>query len=89
MIDRWGSMSGEPLEAVLPATSQLARLLPTDDRLAIVTFDDTVDFALPGGPSRRDLPSTSTRYTPTSSPSTSTLPPPFQLEDDALEIEYA
>ena len=44
VIDRSGSMSGEPLEAVLRATSQLAQLLGTDDRLAVVTFDDTVDL---------------------------------------------
>lgn len=47
VIDRSGSMSGEPLEAVLRATGQLAQLLGADDRLAVVTFDDAVDLVLP------------------------------------------
>ncbi len=47
VIDRSGSMSGEPLEAVLRATGQLAQLLGADDRLAVVTFDDSVDLVLP------------------------------------------
>ena len=47
VIDRSGSMSGEPLAAVLSATSLLARLLGPDDRLAVVTFDDRVELVLP------------------------------------------
>lgn len=49
VIDRSGSMSGEPLAAVLAATSLLARLLGSDDRLGVVTFDDQVDLVLPLG----------------------------------------
>ena len=47
VIDRSGSMSGEPLAAVLAATSLLARLLGSDDRLGVVTFDDQVEMVLP------------------------------------------
>lgn len=49
VIDRSGSMGGEPLAAVLAATSLLARLLGSDDRLGVVTFDDQVDLVLPLG----------------------------------------
>lgn len=47
VIDRSGSMSGEPLESVIAATSQLLRLAGPDDRIGVVTFDDTVQMVLP------------------------------------------
>lgn len=47
VIDRSGSMSGQPLQAVLAATGMLAKLLGPDDRMAVVTFDDQVRLALP------------------------------------------
>ena len=49
VIDRSGSMGGAPLASVLAATSLLARLLGSDDRMAVVTFDDKVDLVLPLG----------------------------------------
>ena len=47
VIDRSGSMAGEPLAAVLAAVDRLTRLLGDDDRLAVVAFDDKVDLVLP------------------------------------------
>ncbi|MEZ5249952.1 MAG: VWA domain-containing protein [Ilumatobacteraceae bacterium] len=47
VIDRSGSMSGQPLEAVIAAVNLLFRLVGDDDRIAVVTFDDHVDLALP------------------------------------------
>ena len=47
VIDRSGSMAGEPLAAVLAAVDRLIRLLGDDDRLAVVAFDDHVDLVLP------------------------------------------
>ena len=47
VLDRSGSMSGAPLDAVLAATNMLVRLLDADDRIAVVTFDDRVDMVLP------------------------------------------
>lgn len=47
VIDRSGSMSGTPLASVIDATVRLVRLLGPDDRIAVVTFDDTVDMVMP------------------------------------------
>ncbi|MFZ4718369.1 MAG: vWA domain-containing protein [Ilumatobacteraceae bacterium] len=47
VIDRSGSMGGDPLAAVLHSVEMLVRLLGPDDRLAVVTFDDQVDLVLP------------------------------------------
>ena len=49
VLDRSGSMSGEPLESVTAATAQLLRLAGPDDRLAVVAFDDEVQLVLPLG----------------------------------------
>lgn len=46
VIDRSGSMSGQPLEAVIDATNLLVRLLGPNDRIAVVTFDDQVDMVM-------------------------------------------
>lgn len=48
VLDRSGSMSGEPIEAVRDAASALVARLPQGSRAAIVTFDDEVrvDYAL-------------------------------------------
>ena len=46
VLDRSGSMHGAPLESVKFATQQLLRRLGTDDRLAVVAFDDEVDVVL-------------------------------------------
>ena len=47
VLDRSGSMSGEPLESVTAATAQLLRLAGPDDRMAVVAFDDEVQLVLP------------------------------------------
>jgi len=47
VLDRSGSMSGSPLEAVTSATAQLLRLAGPDDRMAVVAFDDEVQLVLP------------------------------------------
>lgn len=58
VLDRSGSMSGEPLEAAKAAAERFAECLGPHDRLAVVTFDDEVNalFTGPGGgPDARDL----------------------------------
>lgn len=47
VIDRSGSMSGQPLASVIDATNLLVRLLGPDDRIAVVTFDSNVDMVMP------------------------------------------
>jgi len=47
VIDRSGSMDGEPLDSVTRATAQLLRLAGADDRIGVVAFDDEVDLVLP------------------------------------------
>ena len=47
VIDRSGSMSGQPLASVIDATNLLVRLLGPNDRIAVVTFDDQVDMVMP------------------------------------------
>lgn len=49
VLDRSGSMSGEPLRAVTKAAAQLLRLVGADDRIGVVAFDDGVDLVLPLG----------------------------------------
>ncbi len=43
VLDRSGSMSGMPLEAAKEAAVRFASFLTPQDRLTVVTFDDTVD----------------------------------------------
>jgi Ca-activated chloride channel family protein len=47
VLDRSGSMSGAPIKAVTEATADVLRLAHPDDRIAVVTFDDDIDVALP------------------------------------------
>lgn len=47
VIDRSGSMSGQPLAAALGCAENLVRSLRADDRVAIVAFDDTIDVVQP------------------------------------------
>ena len=47
VLDRSGSMSGEPLQSVTEATAQLLRLAGPDDRMAVVAFDNEVQLVLP------------------------------------------
>ena len=54
VLDRSGSMSGEPLAAARAAAERFAAFLSPADRLAVVTFDNEVDVVFgpaPGGDS--------------------------------------
>jgi len=46
VIDKSGSMRGEPLEAVKAAVAHLLRLAGPDDRIGVVAFDDEVELVL-------------------------------------------
>ena len=47
VIDRSGSMSGDPLQSVLRAVAQLLRLAGPNDRIGVVVFDDEVESIVP------------------------------------------
>lgn len=47
VLDRSGSMSGEPIRSVTAATAQLLRLAGPDDRIGVVTFESDVQVVLP------------------------------------------
>ena len=46
VLDKSGSMSGDPLDAVKAATSHLLRLAGRDDRVGVIAFDDQVELVL-------------------------------------------
>ena len=50
VLDRSGSMAGEPLEAALDALVKLVDRLDPADRFGLVTFDHEVDVVVPAGP---------------------------------------
>lgn len=47
VLDRSGSMSGDPLRAVREAAARVIRTMGPDDRVAVVAFDDEVSLVLP------------------------------------------
>ncbi len=47
VLDRSGSMEGQPLDSVRRAVLELLRLAGPTDRIAVVTFDTAVDVVLP------------------------------------------
>jgi Ca-activated chloride channel family protein len=47
VIDRSGSMSGEPLEAARESAARIVRGLRADDRVAVVAFDTAIDVVQP------------------------------------------
>ena len=47
VIDRSGSMSGDPLKAALESSVRIIQGLRSDDRIAVVTFDDHVQVVQP------------------------------------------
>lgn len=47
VIDRSGSMEGEPLEGVKRACANVVDLLSPDDVLSIITFEETVEVLMP------------------------------------------
>ena len=52
VLDRSGSMSGEPLETAKQAIVAALRQLHSQDRVSVVSFDDTVRVEVPSGPVR-------------------------------------
>jgi Ca-activated chloride channel family protein len=50
VLDRSGSMSGEPLAAARDAALRFVSFLGAEDRLAVVAFDDEVDLLYGPGP---------------------------------------
>jgi Ca-activated chloride channel homolog len=55
VLDRSGSMAGAPLAAAREAARRFAEFLGSDDRLTIVTFDDTVRTIFGPGPGGNPL----------------------------------
>ena len=49
VIDRSGSMAGEPIEAVTQAVARLIRQAGPNDRIGVVSFDSDVQIVLPLG----------------------------------------
>ena len=52
VLDRSGSMSGEPLETAKQAIVAALRQLHPQDRVSVVSFDDEVRVEIPSGPIR-------------------------------------
>lgn len=50
VLDRSGSMSGEPLAAARDAALRFASFLTAEDRLSVIAFDDDVDLLYGPGP---------------------------------------
>ena len=50
VLDRSGSMSGEPLAAAREAALRFASFLTAEDRLSVIAFDDDVDLLYGPGP---------------------------------------
>lgn len=46
VLDKSGSMNGEPIASVKAATAHLLRLLGPNDRVAVVAFDNSVELVL-------------------------------------------
>ena len=64
VLDRSGSMSGEPLAAARAAAERFAAFLSPADRLAVITFDNEVDLVSaprPAGIPQRSPPSPGSR----------------------------
>ncbi len=52
VLDRSGSMAGEPLEMAKEATVAALRQLKPEDRVSVVSFDDEVRVEVPSAPAR-------------------------------------
>jgi Ca-activated chloride channel family protein len=50
VVDRSGSMNGQPLDEALKCVSHIAKNLTPKDSLSIVVYDDEVDVLMPIGP---------------------------------------
>ena len=74
VLDRSGSMSGMPLEAAKDAAARFAAFLTPADRLAVVTFDDTVRTIF--GPAPAGTPAAAEAIARVGSGGLQTVPPP-------------
>jgi Ca-activated chloride channel family protein len=50
VVDRSGSMSGQPLHEALKCVEHIASCMTADDRISVVVYDDKVDVLMPLGP---------------------------------------
>ena len=50
VVDRSGSMDGQPLHEALKCVGHIAARMTADDRVSIVVYDDKVDVLVPQGP---------------------------------------
>jgi Ca-activated chloride channel family protein len=50
VVDRSGSMSGQPLHEALKCVEHIASCMTTDDRISVVVYDDKVNVLMPLGP---------------------------------------
>jgi Ca-activated chloride channel family protein len=50
VVDRSGSMSGQPLHEALKCVEHIASCITADDRISVVVYDDKVNVLMPLGP---------------------------------------
>jgi Ca-activated chloride channel family protein len=50
VVDRSGSMSGQPLHEALKCVEHIASCMTADDRISVVVYDDKVNVLMPLGP---------------------------------------
>ena len=50
VVDRSGSMSGQPLREALKCVEHIAHCLTSEDRISVVVYDDDVSVLMPLGP---------------------------------------
>ncbi len=50
VLDRSGSMSGDPLASALPAAKTVVQNLRREDKFSLITFDDATEVVIPMGP---------------------------------------
>jgi Ca-activated chloride channel family protein len=50
VVDRSGSMSGQPLHEALKCVEHIASCMTSDDRISVVVYDDKVTVLMPLGP---------------------------------------
>jgi len=50
VLDRSGSMSGEPLASALSAAKTVVQNLRREDNFSLITFDDAAEVVIPMGP---------------------------------------
>ena len=50
VVDRSGSMGGQPLHEALKCVEHIASCMTVDDRISVVVYDDHVNVLMPLGP---------------------------------------